>query len=228
MLAARPLALLDIAASVPPDDDWLQMPERAVCARFTRAARRADWRLGRWTAKRAVGACLGLSGAEFFEVEIRADADGAPAAFIGDTPAPVSISLSHRAGAALCAALPASDPIGCDLELVEPRSAEFVRDYLTEAERILVERAVPSLRPRLTALVWSAKESALKTLRIGLRADTREVEVCLGSVVPRGGWWPLVVRVAARERAFAGWWRPHGAHVLCVVAEIATAPPRLL
>jgi hypothetical protein len=55
-------------------------------------------------AKRAVAACLGLSGAEFVEVEIRADADGAPAAVVGDVPAPVSISLSHRAGAPLCAA----------------------------------------------------------------------------------------------------------------------------
>jgi 4'-phosphopantetheinyl transferase len=228
MLAPRPVALLDIAASVPPGDDWLRMPERAVCARFTRAGRRAEWRLGRWTAKRTVAACLGLSGAEFVEIEIRADADGAPMALVGDAPAPVSISLSHRAGAALCAALPASGPIGCDLELIEPRSAEFVRDYLTEAERTLVERAVPSQRPRLTALVWSAKESALKTLRTGLRADTREVEVCLGPGLPRGGWWSLVVRVAGRGCAFAGWWRPHGTHVLCVVAEAPTGPPRLL
>jgi 4'-phosphopantetheinyl transferase len=228
MLAAQPLAMLDVAASVPPGDDWLRTPERVVCARFTRAARRAEWRLGRWTAKRAVAACLGLSRAEFVEVEIRADADGAPTALVGDAPAPVSISLSHRAGASLCAALPAGGPIGCDLELVEPRSAEFVQDYLTEAERALVERAVPSLRPRLTALVWSAKESALKTLRTGLRADTREVEVCVGSAAPRGGWWPLVVRVAGRGCAFAGWWRPHRAHVLCVVAEAPTGPPRLL
>ena len=228
MLAPRPLALLDVAASVPPGDDWLRMPERAICARFTRAARRAEWRLGRWTAKRAVAACLGLPGAELAEVEIRADADGAPTAFIGDAPASVSISLSHRAGAALCAALPGSGPIGCDVELVEPRSPEFVEDYLTEAERVLVARAVPALRPRLTALVWSAKESALKTLRTGLRADTREVEVSLGSAPPRGGWWPLAVRVAGRRRAFGGWWRPHRAHVLCVVAEAPIGPPRLL
>ena len=50
------------------------------------------------------------------------------------------MSLTDRAGCAVCllAAEPAA--IGCDLELVEPRSDAFVGDYLTGPERRWVAR----------------------------------------------------------------------------------------
>ena len=141
--------------------------------------RRADWRLGRWTAKLAVSAyynapcrpdCLR-------RFEIRPEMSGAPNVWIGTRPAPLTISLSHRAGSAVCAVAPAGVELGCDLETVEPRSPEFLADYFTAREQSLVKQAATSDRPRLVALFWSAKESALKALRLGLRVDTRRLEV---------------------------------------------------
>ncbi|MGZ6641917.1 MAG: hypothetical protein ACXVFT_08780 [Solirubrobacteraceae bacterium] len=69
-----------------------------ACLRL--AKRRDDWRLGRWTAKAAVAAWLGV-GAE--RIEVLAAADGAPDAWLDGAPVPVSLSLSHRAGRALAA-----------------------------------------------------------------------------------------------------------------------------
>ena len=67
--------------------------------------------------------------------------------------------------------------LGCDLEIVEPRSDAFIADYFTAEEQALIERTSAADRSLLLALLWSAKESALKALRAGLRLDTRSVIV---------------------------------------------------
>src|SRR5262249_33728989 len=79
-------------AEVPQGNDWLSAAELATLAGMRVPARRRDWRLGRWAAKRALVAVLGDSVA----VEVRAAGDGAPEPFVNGLPAPVSISISHR------------------------------------------------------------------------------------------------------------------------------------
>ena len=64
---------------VPPDDDWLTGGERAVLAGLAVAKRRADWRLGRWTAKSLLAAVLDVP---LDRVEVRAADDGAPDVFV--------------------------------------------------------------------------------------------------------------------------------------------------
>ncbi len=188
-------------AGIPPADDWLTAPEleRLHTMRFPK--RRDDWRLGRWTAKRAVAAYLGTA---MPVIEIRSAPSGAPEVWIADAPAPLTISLSHRAGVALCALAEPDTGLGCDLEVVEERSSGFLTDYFTAEEQALVAEAPPAERPRLVTLLWSAKESVLKALRVGLRFDTRSVvvEPILHS---RGSWHPL--RARFDDRPFCGWWR---------------------
>src|SRR5437588_2659341 len=91
-------------SAVPTGDSWLGQREITALHRMRFAKRRADWRLGRWTAKRALAACLELpySLSALAEVEIIADSSGAPEAFRANAPLPVTISLSHRAGTAIC------------------------------------------------------------------------------------------------------------------------------
>jgi hypothetical protein len=60
---------------------------------------------------------------------------------------------------------------------VEARSEGFIADYLSADEQALVARTSPAERSALVTLFWSAKESALKALRTGLRLDTRCVTV---------------------------------------------------
>src|SRR6185436_11614534 len=111
----------------------------------------------RWTAKAAVGARLG---AEPTRIEILAAADGAPEAWLDGARAPVSVSLSHRAGRALAAVAAAPAVVGCDLELVEPRSPAFLREWLTPREQALVAQQAGAGRDRLANLLWSAREAA--------------------------------------------------------------------
>ena len=85
--------------------------------------------------------------------------------------------------------------LGCDLEIIEPRSDAFVADYFTTEEQALIARASAADRPRLLALLWSAKESALKALHEGLRLDTRCVIVSpFDESFDLNGWSPLRVR----------------------------------
>jgi 4'-phosphopantetheinyl transferase len=142
--------------------------------------------------------------------------------------------------------------LGCDLELIEPRSDGFVADYFTTEEQALVARAFAADRPRLCALLWSGKESALKALRMGLRMDTRCVMVSPADALPhRGtdgdgspedsglaglagpsadalyGWRPLYVRSSVGQN-YRGWWRHTGNLLLTMVAAPPPAPPILL
>jgi 4'-phosphopantetheinyl transferase len=231
---------------VPAENQWLSPKELICLDRLRFAKRRADWRLGRWTAKQALAACMNLpaDAASFANIELRATSSGAPEIFLRDQPAPLGISLSHRAGIALCAVGPREASFGCDVETVEPRSAAFVADYFTGEERTLIERAPVEHQPELVTLLWSAKESALKALRVGLRLDTRCVFVSPAGLTPQpgsvvfqdplpeliagqDGWCPLLVRYASRQ-FFCGWWRLKDELLRTIVSEHSmTIPIRL-
>lgn len=309
-------------ADVPAENDWLSANEvnRLNGMRF--AKRRTDWRLGRWTAKRALAACLnfptqsqaleavknpagadrkvcegrsgpvlrtpegvcqpgnaGLFRSSLARIEIRSAPSGAPEVFFGNNlapaprskaqaqtltprlpvvgpgPAPVTISLSHRAGVAVCAVALSGGALGCDLEMIEPRSDAFVADYFTMEEQALVGRASEADRPWLLALLWSGKESTLKVLGAGLRLDTRCVSVDgsgildlqseIGMVTPADAqqpqqgpairnleteidkWRPLQVRHTDGQ-TFHGWWQHTGNLLRTLVAAPPPLPPILL
>lgn len=215
-------------ADVPAENDWLSASEAVRLDSMRFAKRRADWRLGRWTAKRALAAYLNVPdhGQALSDIEIRAAPCGAPEVFLGGKPAAIPMALSHRAGRAACAIAPAGAALGCDLELIEERSYAFVADYFTAEEQVLVARALAADRSRLVTLLWSAKESVLKALREGLRLDTRCVAVdpVLRPSDTGERWSPLRVS-SSGGRMFSGWWQPAGNFVRTVVAVPAPAPP---
>jgi 4'-phosphopantetheinyl transferase len=207
--------LLLSASAMPEGDDWLGAEERNVLAGLRFPKRRAEWRLGRYAAKQAISAFVGVD--DLNRIEVTAAEDGAPEAYVDGTKLDSGISISHREGRAVCAIAPGAQ-LGCDLEAVEPRTPRFVNDFFTERERVEVEKAAASHRDRLVALTWSAKESALKALRVGLRRDTRSVEVEIDALeTSEPGWHPLRTRVSPEGRTFEGWWREEEGFVLTVV-----------
>lgn len=213
---------------VPVDDEWLTVPEAERLASFPYAKRRSEARLGRWTAKNAVARVLHLGGwrGQLDGIVIRNAADGAPEVFLADTPAPFRISMTDRADWAVCVVTQegADVDVGCDLEVVEPRSRQFVRDWFTPLERDLVYGGDDA--DLLANLVWSAKESALKVLRTGLRRDTRSVEVRLFAD-ERDGWNRMEIH-SVEGSVFPGWWRRAGAFVFTFAASRPTIPPAAL
>lgn len=231
-------------ADVPTDDDWLGTNEAACLNTLRIPKRRADWRLGRWTAKRAVSIYLHAPSdpRAFARIEVRPAASGAPEIFRVDQPAAVTISLSHRSGTAMCAVAQPHTELGCDLEAIEPRSDAFGADYFADDEQALIARAGAADRFRLVALLWSAKESALKAVREGLRLDTRSVIVSLLGSFPnsapdeepadsmlhyRLNWRPLEVRCNSSQ-ILQGWWQQEGNLLQTLVAAPAPARPILL
>ncbi len=163
-------------ADVPADDNWLTTAERQRLASIGFAKRRGDWRLGRWTAKHAVAELFTLPNVS--TVEILPNASGAPEVFCERDRLPVTVSISHRNGVCACALSRAEDiALGCDLEIVESRDTEFVETYFTGEEQRFICDLPEEDRAVAVTLVWSAKESVLKCLQLGLRADTRSVEI---------------------------------------------------
>jgi len=215
-------------ADVPADDAWLSSREAAWVARMRFPKRRSEFRLGRWTAKRALALYLKRDAASgvLQSIEIDRAPDGAPAPLVDGRPADAYVTMTDRADQAVCLVGPPGTALGCDLELVEPRSDAFVNDFLTPAEQALVAAAGEE-RDLVANLVWCGKESALKVLRTGLRRDTRNVEVSLPDGPMVDGWSPMSVR-AVEGTIFPGWWQRFGAFVLTVAATEAFAPPRPL
>ena len=221
-----PAWLPQCGADVPAGDEWLSARERAVLAGLHVEKRREDWRLGRWTAKAAVARHLGVA---LERIEILAGADGAPEAWLDGIPAPLSVSLSHRAGRAIAAVASAPAVIGCDLELIEPRSPAFVREWLAPAEQVQLAALDAPERDGLANLLWSAREAAAKVRREGLRLDVRRATVELEPAPrPDGEWRPFVVGWGADAPATHGWWRSEPGWVLTIAADPAPGRPRRL
>ncbi len=223
-------------SAIPDGVGWLSDAEatRAATMRFTK--RRTEYRLRRLAGKRAVAAVLGrpVDPRSLAGIEVLNRLGGAPYVVVDGEPARLDVSLTDRAGWAVCLVGPEGElgggTLGVDLEAVEPRSRGFVADYLTayEQEYVRSQGEHGSEGWDVAAnLLWSAKESALKVLRVGLRADTRSVEVALGDDVRADGWSPLIVQVGSGDR-FPGWWRRDGVFLLTLASREFTEPPTLL
>jgi 4'-phosphopantetheinyl transferase len=223
--------LEQVEADVPDHNDWFSTGEICHLQQLHVPKRRTDWRLGRWTAKRAVAAYLDLPDDRktLAAIEIRPDNVGAPEAFLKNQAAGVSISISHSSGTAACAVGSSGFILGCDLELVEPHSPAFIADYFTADEQAMISRSTESQRDALTVLLWSAKESALKALRAGLRLDTRRVSANIQTETfsLTSAWSPLSV-CCPNDQILQGWWQSQGKLTRTLVTDPTGSPPIVL
>ena len=231
--------LTSSAADVPEQDDWLLPAEHAVLKGLRVPKRRAEWRHGRWVGKQALDAAWrALGGAKGTPPlwQILAGDDGAPQAFdASGKPAPFAISLSHSQGLASCA-LARTEPglpvrVGTDVERIEPRSDALIEQFFAPSEQQHV-RAAPLVRRALVATAfWSAKESALKALALGLRADTRTVHVDFAAPPGADRFEPFTAVVQEPASTLCGAFRCLGTAkagwVLALVSDPAGRPMQL-
>lgn len=226
-MLVRPVFEIVDRHAVPDGDDWLGSREQVVAGRLRVPKRRDDWRLGRYAAKRLLAplAAIGRGASELARIEILAAPDGAPSAHLDGEPWDLALSISHAGSRGLAACAPAGTALGCDIECVEPRSPGFVDTFFGDKERSLCAEARDEELPLLANAIWSAKESVLKALRVGLRADTRTVEALpMGWADRDARWRPVVLHVAA-DIELCGWWHAHGDSVITLAASAPCARP---
>ncbi len=240
LLSAMDQAPLDDERASP-SFSFLSEPERAVCAGLRFAKRRADWLLGRWTAKQLLCSRADYAELPLAEITVDNEPGGAPYYRVDGERLPLCLSISHRGGRALCA-LSDTHTVGVDLERIEAREPAFVGDFFTASENALVQAAPAADRDLWVTLIWSVKESALKVLRQGLRIDTRRIEITfdeswdeiqMSSVkrqrntqyvirnMQHPPWLPLHIEChLPGTPRFTAWWRIDGGDVLTLAAAV--------
>jgi 4'-phosphopantetheinyl transferase len=218
--------LIQSLSDVPESDDWLSREERRIASGFRFPKRRNDWRLGRWTAKNAICAFQSKHNSPLSSLEIRAASDGVPEAFWDDGSESVSISISHSKDRGLCVVGPLEFSIGCDLEWIEKRENNLIRDYFTPEEIALSTQASEKERDLVVNLIWSAKEATLKILREGLRRDTRSI--CVRPDVSADGeeWNSWTAQCLESSRTFSGWWRYRDGFIYALASDRPATLPR--
>ena len=198
----------------------LSFAERSRFTRFIVPKRRRDWLLGRWTAKHLVQSYLALTEGSLMpldEIEISADDNGAPYVSVGGR-LPISLSISHSGDTSFCAVCRRETGfVGADVEHIEARDNSFVRTFFTDGENAAVEAAALAERDEVVTALWSAKEAVLKTLRLGLRADTRQVEVFSGALSPE--WCPVTAQLdpdllPSPSSSLSAWQQTHLGYIL--------------
>jgi 4'-phosphopantetheinyl transferase len=220
--------------ALPAEEQWLAPGEAAILAGLRYTKRRTEFLLRRLVTKHAVASVTGRPSdpATLAGIEVRNTPSGVPYVCVDGAPIELGVSISDRAGWAVCVTScmtgpTGPSPVGCDLELVEPRSPGFVCDFLTATEQHLVGSCVAGdERDAIANLIWSAKESALKVLGTGLRRDTRTLEVT--PAAPGGDGWGALTVQAVEGTVFPGWWRREGRFLLTIATGVAVPPPAAL
>lgn len=153
------------------------------------------------------------------EIEIKNTPEGVPVICLpGGRTSPDCLSISHSGSLAFCALTQAPAlKVGVDLEKIEPRSIDFVKDYFTQAEQRLVASFPLEEQHTAVTLIWSTKEAMLKALGIGLRWDTRQVEIREIRNENRGDWQEVIVSDLRRKnRPWTAWWQRRGDFLMTI------------
>jgi phosphopantetheinyl transferase len=142
-------------------------------------ARLAEWEASRLAVKKMIKEAVpGTESLPLPSIQIQKEASGAPYVVVdGLGRLPGCLSISHSNGFVFIGYAEETTLFGVDLELVAERSKEFVLDYFTETEIEYLENCAADHKPSIITLLWSAKEAALKAARLGLRLDTRRIEI---------------------------------------------------
>jgi 4'-phosphopantetheinyl transferase len=209
---------------------FLSPAELQKYSTFRFPKRRDEWLLGRWTAKTMVHSLPAYQHYSLDKIVIHNAPEGAPYIQLPDRATPAEcLSISHSGNLALCAIATGLDlQVGTDLEKVEARTETFIMNYFTPSERQLVKNYPAETRALVVTLIWSAKESMLKALGVGLRRDTHMVEVhgldgILRTDNDHGLWQKIQIgEKPANNRAWAAWWHRRDPFVLTLAGFATT------
>ena len=176
-------------------EDFLSPAEAEHFSRLRFAARRQSYLLGRLAGKLLLLQQPAVANLQPQEISILNMSSGAPYVLVKGEDIPGSLSLSHSGEFGVSAYTSASGfAVGIDVEMLLPRSAGLVQDFFTPQEFTLIAALPEEERIEWVNRLWSAKEAVLKAFGLGLRIDTRQVEILPSSYpVCSDGWQALQV-----------------------------------
>lgn len=182
--------------------------------------RREEWLAGRLALKKILQAVVpDLSVVETRRIQIIKAENGAPILQVDSVvPAPLAISLSHSNGFVLCAVTSQTPKLGVDLEMIEARSDSFIQDYFTVKEVAEIDHHSSEDRAFLSTLLWSEKEAVLKALAVGLKVDTRRIEVDVAGHLMTDDWQTSAVAYE-QENSLRLLWRRQDHFVFSLCGE---------
>ncbi len=209
---------------------WLSEEEKQRAQQLRFPKRCIEWLRGRWMAKQI----LLRSDPRFADcvpsrITIANQADGAPQVWLEGKPVDGSLSISHRQDRVAAAWAPSRRvAVGVDIEWIEPRDPAFLEDFFSEVEKSTALAAAPQHQPLQITLLWSAKEAALKALGLGLRVDSRSVEIVSSLCEPAEAWQDLRYSSALlKNQALLGRWINSGSYIFsqAVLLPVEEAAP---
>lgn len=197
---------------LPPHQGWLHPEELRFLQTLRFEKRRNDWLLGRWTAKQALlsffeSKCIAINP---HSIAILKGSTGAPEMVFESSVPPCSLSISHRDGHAIAAVAPGVVAIGCDLEVIEPRSEAFLSDYFLESELAFLSGIPLDQKDLYANLFWCVKESVMKATGEGMGLHPRRVEVEISDM-------DVAAKIIPEVGEFKGKWRREEDMVMGIV-----------
>lgn len=227
-LATDPMELIQVYWSMgeaipirenltPSSFNWLSEREIQRVEQLRFPKRRNEWLRGRWMAKQLLlRSDPQFAGLPPNRITIANQPEGAPHVFLEAIPVEGSLSISHREERVAVAWLPGDRAaVGVDIEWIEPRAPAFLEDFFSDMEKYSALAVPPNRQPMQITLLWSAKEAALKALRLGLRVDSRSVEIVSSNCEPADTWQELrFSSVMLKDHALLGRWIMSGAYIL--------------
>ena len=147
--------------------EWLSTAEADCLASFGAESRRREFLAGRAVARSLLAERMGRAPAS---VPLRRAADEGVDVIDSDW----RVSIAHSGGRAIAAA--ARQPVGVDLEEIQPRDPDVARFLLHPDERELLE-TLPYSSNEALILCWCLKEAVLKARRTGFRTSPKELRL---------------------------------------------------
>ncbi len=144
----------------------LDPEERARCRTFGSANRRRSFVAGRTALKTLVARYTGRSPGA---VRVHVADDGSLS-----VDGPMHVSLAHSGAWAV--AVWAPEPIGIDLEQIQPRDAAVARFLFAPDDRDTLH-ALPGTPNEQLVLAWTLKEAVLKARRSGFRCSPKTIQL---------------------------------------------------
>ena len=164
---------------------WLGSAEREAFDRIRPADARRDWLAAHALARLFLSE---LTGAAPARVPLRFPPGEPPRLADGRRGDGLHLSISHAAGAALCA-VSEGTPVGADVESVEnlgPDPLRVARVACSPRESADLEAAPESERAARLLVLWTAKEAVAKAAGTGLRVEPARIRL-LPPAGARGG-----------------------------------------